>query len=62
MPSVTARTACSAGVMSLDFNPEQPHLLAVGCYDGTVMVYDLRFKVCNIQEASYIFLCSPATK
>ncbi len=62
MPSATARTACPAGVMSVDFNPEQPHLLAVGCYDGTVMVYDLRCKVCHIEEEIYIFLCSSATK
>lgn len=34
-----------AGVMCLDFNPEQPHLLAAGCYDGTVCVFDLRSQV-----------------
>ena len=27
-----------SGVMSLDFHPQHPALLAVGCYDGTVKV------------------------
>ena len=30
------------GVMSLDIHPEHPFLLAVGLYDGTVAVYDLK--------------------
>lgn len=33
-----------SGVMCLDFNEKQPALLAVGCYDGTVMVFDIRIK------------------
>eukprot|EP00636_Phaeomonas_parva_P014783 CAMPEP_0118873914 /NCGR_PEP_ID=MMETSP1163-20130328/15537_1 /TAXON_ID=124430 /ORGANISM="Phaeomonas parva, Strain CCMP2877" /LENGTH=680 /DNA_ID=CAMNT_0006809237 /DNA_START=42 /DNA_END=2084 /DNA_ORIENTATION=+ len=33
-----------AGVMCLDFHPQQHSLLAVGCYDGTVMVFDVRNK------------------
>lgn len=33
------------GVMCLDFHPQHHALLAVGCYDGTVMVYDVRNKV-----------------
>jgi dynein intermediate chain 1 len=33
-----------SGVMCLDFHPKYPALLAVGCYDGTVMVYDIRMK------------------
>jgi len=33
-----------SGVMCLDFHPQHPSLLAVGCYDGTVMVYDVRNK------------------
>ena len=33
-----------SGVMSLDFHPLYPALLAVGLYDGTVMVYDIRLK------------------
>ena len=33
-----------SGVMCLDFHPEHPALLAVGLYDGTVMVYDIRIK------------------
>jgi dynein intermediate chain 1 len=33
-----------SGVMSLDFHPTNPSLLAVGCYDGTVLVFDIRNK------------------
>jgi dynein intermediate chain 1 len=33
-----------SGVMCLDFHPQHPALLAVGCYDGTVIVYDVRNK------------------
>ena len=33
-----------SGVMCLDFHPKYPALLAVGCYDGTVMVFDIRLK------------------
>lgn len=32
------------GVMSLDFHPQHHALLCVGCYDGTVMVFDVRKK------------------
>ena len=31
-----------SGVMCLDFHPQNPSLLAVGCYDGTVSVYDIK--------------------
>ena len=34
-----------SGVMALDFHPLHDSLLAVGCYDGTVMVFDVRNKV-----------------
>lgn len=34
-----------SGVMCLDFHPHHQSLIAVGCYDGTVMVYDVRSKV-----------------
>ena len=34
-----------SGVMCLDFHPQYSSLLAVGLYDGTVMVYDIRSKV-----------------
>jgi len=34
-----------SGVMCLDFHPHYQSLLAVGCYDGTVMVFDIRNKV-----------------
>merc|ERR1719199_1153472 len=30
--------------MCINFHPHQPALLAVGLYDGTVMVYDIRLK------------------
>ena len=33
-----------SGVMCLNFHPEHCSLLAVGCYDGIVMVYDVRHK------------------
>lgn len=33
-----------SGVMCLDFHPAHHSLLAVGCYDGTVMVFDVRVK------------------
>lgn len=32
----------AAGVMCLDFHPEHPALLAVGCYDGRVCIFDVR--------------------
>ena len=31
-----------AGVLCLDFHPRHPALLAIGCYDGTVQVFDVR--------------------
>eukprot|EP00899_Mesostigma_viride_P011545 jgi/Mesvir1/20391/Mv12295-RA.1 len=34
-----------SGVMCLHFHPQHSSLLAVGLYDGTVMVYDVRNKV-----------------
>merc|ERR1719183_176357 len=34
-----------AGVCSLDWHPHHPALLAVGLYDGTVLVYDVRAKL-----------------
>lgn len=36
--------ATESGVMCLDFHPVHNSLLAVGCYDGTVMVFDVRIK------------------
>ena len=32
----------AAGVMCLDFHPQHANLLAVGCYDGSVSVFDVR--------------------
>ena len=51
-PAAYLRTSVTrrAGVMCLDFHPQHPHLLAVGCYDGSVLVYDMRSKV---QFAAY---------
>ena len=34
--------ATSAGVMCLDFHPDHPNLLAVGCYDGGLCIFDVR--------------------
>lgn len=42
-PEVSFNT--DSGVMCLDFHPEYPALIAIGLYDGTVMVYDIRRKV-----------------
>jgi len=36
--------SCEKGVMSLDFHPNYAALLAVGLYDGKVLVYDIRNK------------------
>ena len=33
-----------SGVMCLDFHPKSAALLAVGLYDGSVLVYDIRNK------------------
>jgi len=33
--------------MSIDFHPNCPALIAAGCYDGTVMVFDIRQKSTN---------------
>lgn len=33
-----------SGVMCLHFHPEYSNLLAVGCYDGSVLVYDIHVK------------------
>ena len=35
--------SAESGVMCLDFHPLHPSLLAAGCYDGTVLVYN----ICN---------------
>jgi len=45
-----------SGVMCLDFHPQHPALLAVGCYDGTVRVFDVRRK-----ENRHIFKSSIKT-
>ena len=34
--------ATSAGFMFLDFHPDHPNLLAVGCYDGGLCIFDVR--------------------
>ena len=35
---------CEDAVMSLDFHPLSPALLAVGLYNGSVLVFDVRNK------------------
>lgn len=42
-PEYTFNT--DSGVMCLDFHQHHHSLLAVGCYDGTVLVFDVRNKV-----------------
>lgn len=37
--------ATDSGVLSIDFHPSFTNLLAVGCYDGTVLVFDIARKV-----------------
>ncbi|KAJ3334350.1 cytoplasmic dynein with WD40 domain [Blyttiomyces sp. JEL0837] len=34
-----------SGVMCLDFHPQHPAMIAVGLYDGTVLVYNLQKKI-----------------
>ncbi|EFJ48219.1 hypothetical protein VOLCADRAFT_81277 [Volvox carteri f. nagariensis] len=41
-PEYTFHT--ESGVMCVHFHPEYANLLAVGCYDGTVLVYDVRLR------------------
>jgi len=36
---------CDAGVCSIDWHPIHPAMLAVGLYDGTVLVYDVRARL-----------------
>lgn len=36
--------ATDSGVLSIDFHPDFTNLLAVGCYDGTVLVFDVARK------------------
>ncbi len=43
-----------AGVMCLDFHPEHPFLIAAGCYDGTVLVFDVRKKATRPIYASTV--------
>eukprot|EP00392_Amoebophrya_sp_AT5.2_P017439 g17794.t1 len=43
-----------SGVCSLDWHPQRPGLLAVGLYDGTVLVYDVRGKTKRAIYASTI--------
>ena len=37
--------ATDSGVLSIDFHPQYTNLLVVGCYDGTVLVFDVARKV-----------------
>lgn len=52
-PSRAERTfALPTAVLCLDFHPEHPNLLAVGCYDGSVMVFDVRAAETAASEAT----------
>lgn len=42
------------GVQSLDFNRQEPHLLAVGLHDGSVRVYDLRYQTDQPRADSFL--------
>lgn len=44
MPVVAFCPSKPKKVMCLDFHPVHNSLLAVGCHDGTVMVFDVRHK------------------
>ncbi len=50
------RLLIGTGAMSLHCHPQHPHLLAVGCWDGSVLVFDVRKK-----EASALTYSSSAT-
>lgn len=43
---VLAATCSShtTGLMCLAFHPDYPNLLAVGCYDGAVLIFDVRLR------------------
>ncbi|KAJ3064774.1 cytoplasmic dynein with WD40 domain, partial [Podochytrium sp. JEL0797] len=43
-----------SGVMSLDFHPQHPSMIAVGLYDGSVLVYNMQKKV-----DGPLFRCNP---
>ena len=50
-----------SGVMALDFHPQHSSLLAVGLYDGTVMVFDVCHKVrsaCLTRGGEFVFFFS----
>lgn len=40
----------ASGMMCLDFHPEHPALLAVGCYDGHIAIFDVRMGECSTAE------------
>ncbi len=39
-----------SGVTALDFSRYQPNILAVGHYDGTVAVYDVKSRQVGVRE------------
>lgn len=47
-----------AGVLCLDLHSQHPNLLAVGCYDGSVHVFDIRQKVVTSSPGCTRLLCS----
>ena len=44
MQLLLTRLGMLAGAMSLDWHPQHSSLLAVGCYNGSVHVFDVRVK------------------
>jgi hypothetical protein len=50
--SMTAPGMWGPGVMCLDFCAQHPSVLAVGCYNGSVMVFDLQDKVRGVGDCS----------
>lgn len=42
LPSLKSICVNGAGVMCIAFHPDYPNLLAVGCYDGSVLIFDVR--------------------
>jgi dynein intermediate chain 1 len=45
-----------SGVMCLDFHPQHQELLAVGCYNGNVLIYDSKNIFCMSHSRLFYFL------
>lgn len=42
MPNCHPMHSLPPGVMCMAFHPDYPNLLAVGCYDGAVLIFDVQ--------------------